>query len=711
MANTPAITLPFSPRTLTEWALPVGVVVMLLALVVPLPGLALDFLITFSMSIGILTIMVTMYLREPLEFSAFPTVILVSTLFRLVLNIATTRAILTTGHAGNVINSFGSFVLGGTETRNIVVGLIIFSILVFVNFVVITHGAKRIGEVAARFTLDAMPGKQMSIDADLNHGLITDQEARGRRRKLERESDYFGAMDGASNFVQRDAIAGIVITLINIVGGFVVGIVSMNLTPIESFNLFTRLTVGDGLVNQVPAILMSTATGIMVTNAAGDQNMSQDMLSQFGQRSDPLKITGSLLLFLGVMGIFTGMPPLPFLLLGGGLVAMALYRERSEKAAQQRAQVKPATEEAKPDIGRAQDVTQLLHVDAMELEIGYALIPLVDPDQKGDLLDRVTMIRRQTALEMGLVVPPIRIRDNIQLRPNDYAIKIRGNEVARGNVMVDRFLAMNPGEVSEEVDGIPTTEPAFGLPALWITEAQKDQAEMAGYTIVDPASVVATHLTEVIKSHGYELLGRQEVKSLLDNLKDKYAAVVDELVPDVLSVGEVQKVLQNLLRERVPVRNLVTILETLADYGGMTKDVDVLTEYVRSRLAREICATHQLPDGALAVMTLDPEVEETIQRSIHRGERTSYAVLPPDVTLRLKEGLDAEVSKAANLGYQPILLASPRVRTYLKKLVDPFFPSLVVLSHSEITPGIKLRSIGTVRLGAGRTPAPAGSEE
>ncbi len=711
MANTPAISLPFNPRALTEWALPVGVVVMLLALVVPLPGLALDFLITFSMTIGILTIMVSMYLREPLEFSAFPTVILVSTLFRLVLNIATTRSILTTGHAGNIINSFGSFVLGGTEARNIVVGLIIFSILVFVNFVVITHGAKRIGEVAARFTLDAMPGKQMSIDADLNHGLITDQEARTRRRKLERESDYFGAMDGASNFVQRDAIAGIVITLINVVGGFVVGIVSMNLSPAESFNLFTRLTVGDGLVNQLPAILMSTATGIMVTNAAGDQNMSQDILSQFGQRSDPLKITGGLLLALGVMGVFTGMPPLPLVLLGGGLVALALYRERSEKAAQQRAQVKPAAEEAKPDIGRAQDVTQLLHVDAMELEIGYALIPLVDPDQKGDLLDRVTMIRRQTALEMGLVVPPIRIRDNIQLRPNDYAIKIRGNEVAKGNVMVDRFLAMNPGEVSEEVDGIPTTEPAFGLPALWIAETQKDQAEMAGYTIVDPASVVATHLTEVIKSHGYELLGRQEVKSLLDNLKDKYAAVVDELVPDVLSVGEVQKVLQNLLRERVPVRNLVTILETLADYGGMTKDVDVLTEYVRSRLAREICATHQLPDGALAVMTLDPEVEETIQRSIHRGERTSYAVLPPDVTLRLKEGLDAEVGKAATLGYQPILLASPRVRTYLKKLVDPFFPSLVVLSHSEITPGIKLRSIGTVRLGAGRAPAPAGGED
>ncbi len=701
MANEAALRLPFSPRRVSEIALPAFFVTMLLAIVIPLPPVVLDFLITASLALGILTVMMTMYLKEAIEFSTFPTIILVSTIYRLVLNISTTRAILTTMEPGNIIKSFGSFVLGGS----VVVGLIIFIIIVFVNFVVITHGAKRIGEVAARFALDAMPGKQMSIDADLNHGLITDQEARTRRRKLEREADYFGAMDGASNFVQRDAIAGIVIALINIVGGFIIGMTQHGLSAAESFDLFTRLTVGDGLVAQIPALMISTATGIMVTNAASEEdNLSMDVLGQYAQRTDPLQITGGVLMVLALLGFWTKMPPIPLAFLGGTLLAMAYYRQRTEKEAQERAATLPAAEEPRPDVGKAQDVSQLLHVDPMELEIGYALIPLVDPEQKGDLLDRVTMIRRQTALEMGLVVPPIRIRDNIQLKPNDYSIKIRGNEVTGGNVMVERFLAMNPGEVGEEIDGVPTTEPAFGLPAIWITEDQKDAAEMAGYTIVDPASVVATHLTEVIRSHGYQLLGRQEVKSLLDTVKEKFPAVVEELVPDVLSVGEIQKVLQNLLRERVPIRNLVTILETLADYGGMTKDVDVLTEYVRAKLAREICHSHQMPDGTLPVITLDPEVEEIIQRSIHRGERASYAVLPPDITLRLKDSLQKELEKATTMNYHPLLLASPRVRTYLKKLVDPFFPSLVVLSHSEITPEIKLRSIGTVQLGTATAP-------
>ncbi len=709
----------------SEYFLPAAIVMVVVMMVIPVPVFLINFLVAISLTVAILTILITMYVKEPLEFSVFPTVILISTIFRLALNITTTRSILLNADAGQIIRTFGTFVTGGSY----VVGAIIFAIIVIVNYVVITHGAQRIGEVAARFTLDAMPGKQMSIDADLNNGLITDEQARERRKKIELEADYFGAMDGASRFVQRDAVAGIIITLVNIIGGFIIGVVMHKLTWQDAIQTYTMLTIGEGLAAAIPTLLMSSATGIMVTSAASEANLSGDIVGQMLGQPRAMYTAAGILALFSVASIFTwslGLIVPLFIMTGlvyglgyafdklgytysakhgvkaGGGKGGAAARLGAPAAAAGPAGAasdKTAPPGSIPPYATPEAVQSLLFVDPMELEIGYGLIPLVDPEQKGDLLDRVTMIRRQTALEMGIIVPPIRIRDNIQLRPNEYAIKIKGTEVAGGTLMVDYFLAMNPGNVTQEVDGIDTTEPAFGLPAKWIREANKEQAELIGYTVVDPASVVATHLTEVIKNHSYELLGRQEVQSLVDIVKERNSVVVEELIPNKLELGEVQKVLQNLLRERVSIRNLASILELLADYAGMTKDVNVLTEYVRAGLARQICRQHQMPDGTIPVITIDPRFEDTVLESVQEAGTASYPVLAPDVIDKLSKNLSAMIEKAISLNYQPIVMCSPRVRMYIRRLFERLFPSLVVLSHSEIVPDAKVRSVGMVGAG------------
>ncbi len=704
----------------TELFLPLAIVLVIIMMVIPVPVFLINLLVAASLTISIIAILVTMYVNEPLDFSVFPTLILISTIFRLALNITTTRSILLKADAGEIIRTFGSFVTGGSY----VVGTIIFAIIVIVNYVVITHGAQRIGEVAARFTLDAMPGKQMSIDADLNNGLITDEQARTRRRKIELEADYFGAMDGASRFVQRDAIAGIIITLINIIGGLIIGMAINKMPWQEAVRTYTMLTIGDGLVGAIPTLLLSTATGIMVTNAATEANLSGDMVGQLVGQPRAMYVSASILGFFGVFSIFLKAPGLTgsllfMALLVGGLAyafdKFDLGSEAAGKGAKPPGRRPSAHAAGAGGVGpkgggegaappsspvspyaSPEAVAALLYVDPMELEIGYGLIPLVDPEQKGDLLDRVTMIRRQTALEMGIIVPPIRIRDNIQLKPNDYSIKIRGTEVAQGSVMVDYFLAMNPGNVSQEIDGIETVEPAFGLPARWIREANKEQAEILGYTVVDPASVIATHLTEIIKNQAFELLGRQEVQSLIDIVKERNSVVVDELIPNKLELGDIQKVLQNLLRERVSIRNLSTIMEILADYAGMTKDVNVLTEYVRAGLARQICKQHQMPDGTIPVITIDPKLEDMVLDSVQETGTTSYPVLAPDVIENITNSLSAMMEKAVSLNYTPIVMCSPRVRMYIRRLIERLFPNLVVLSHSEITPEAKVRSLGMV---------------
>lgn len=697
----------------TELFMPAVIVLVVAMLIIPIPPFFINFFVAISITFSLLAILLTMFVNEPLEFAAFPSVILMTTVYRLALGITTTRAILAWHDAGAIIHTFGTFVIGGSY----VIGAVIFAIIMVVNYTVITHGAQRIGEVAARFTLDAMPGKQMSIDADLNNGLITDDEARARRRKIEQEADYFGAMDGAARFVQRDAMAGIIITFINLIAGFVMGMVIHGMTAMESIQTYTILTIGDGLVMAIPSLLMSTATGVMVTNAASEVNLSADIVRQMFAQTRPMGIGAGIMGVAAFGSLFLGNFQLTatvgFIALVLGALSFALGRPEVQEAIKSASTVKgkpgaprkPGAPGATPAAGEApvvppthtpEAVTSMLHVDVMELEIGYGLIPLVDPEQKGDLLDRVTMIRRQTALEMGIVVPPIRIRDNIQLKPNEYSIKIRGTEVADGTLLVDHYLAMNPGNVSQEIEGIDTVEPAFGLPAKWIREGRKDQAEMLGYTVVDPASVIATHLTEVIKNHAYELLGRQELQQLIDIVKERNSVVIEELIPTKLTLGEVQKVLQNLLRERVSIRNMVSILETLADYAPLTKDVHVLTEYVRASIGRQICRQHQMPDGTLPVITLDPRFEEVVHESVQQTGTASYPVLPPDIIQQFSARLTEAIEKAVSLNYQPIVLCSPRVRMYMRRLVERLFPQLVVLSHSEITPEAKVRSVASV---------------
>ncbi len=670
----------------------VAIIIIVVMMIIPLPTLLLDLLICLNITIALLVIMSVIYNKEALDLSIFPSLLLITTLFRLALNISSTRLILLDGFAGEVITAFGNFVVGG----NPVVGFIMFIILVGINFIVITKGSERVAEVSARFTLDAMPGKQMAIDADLNQGAITDAQAKERRIKIQREADFFGAMDGASKFVKGDAIAAIVIMMINITGGFVIGMLQRNLSAVQALQQYTLLTVGEGLVSQIPALLISTATGLIVTRAGAEGNLGADMVSQLFRNDRIFFILSGVLAFFAIV---PGLPGVPFF----ALAAFCFFIGRALKASTQAA---VAQEEAKPEAkAKAQkkkatspeNIVSLLQVDPMELEIGYSLIPLVDTGQGGDLLDRIVMIRRQCALELGLVVPTIRIRDNIQIKPNAYIIKLKGVEIAKGELMLDHYLAMNSGTVFEEVPGIETTEPAFGLPALWIPDSEREQAELNGYTVVDAVSVLATHLTEVIKSHASEILGRQEAQNLVDNLKKTNETLVKEVVPDLLTVGEVQKVLQNLLAERISIRDMETIFEVLSDYARATKDTEILTEYVRHAMARQITQAN-VQNGQLPCVTLDPALENRIAGGVQRTDHGSYVSLDPDSMKRLVTSLDTELQKLTNMGYQPIVLTSPAVRLYFRKLVERSVPGIIVLSQAEIEQSVEIQILGVVKI-------------
>lgn len=664
----------------------VAVIMVVIMMILPLPPFILDILLACNISLSLLVLLLSMNINEPLEISVFPTLLLLLTLFRLSLSVSSTRLILLHANAGNIIRAFGNFVVGG----NYVVGFVIFLILVVVQFIVITKGSERVAEVAARFTLDAMPGKQMSIDADLNAGLISEAEARQRRRQIQREADFYGAMDGASKFVKGDAIAGIIIVLIDFVGGLLIGMLGRGLDFQQSLNQYTLLTVGDGLVSQIPALLVSTATGIIVTRAASENNLGHELNIQLLSSPKTLMVTSGVLM---VFAVVPGLPFIPFFILSGlfGLLGYALWREQASTESTVAAdQARRELEERR----QPESVLSLLQVDMIELEIGYSLIPLVDSEQGGDMLDRITMIRRQCALELGIVVPVIRIRDNLQLPPNSYVIKIKGIEVGRGQLMLNHYLAMDAGSVTEHVPGEPTKEPAFGLDALWISEEHREQAEINGYTVVDSPSVLATHLTETIRNHAHELLGRQEVQTLLDSLRNEYSAVINELVPNLMTIGEVQKVLQNLLREQVPIRNLVTILESLADAAPISKDLDFLTEYVREALARQLCRQYAEND-VLLVLTLDPQWETVIVEGIEPTERGNLVSIDPRLLQRLFAVLKSTLESTALV--QPIVLVSPRVRLALKRLTERNFPSLVVLSYNEMAPEIQVQTVGMVK--------------
>lgn len=668
----------------------IGVILIIVMLVIPLPGWLLSVLILCNMSIALLVILVSMNTQEPLQFSIFPSLLLVLTLFRLGLNVSTTRSILAEADAGGVVDTFGSFVIGD----NPLVGFVVFMILVIIQFIVITKGAERVSEVGARFTLDAMPGKQMSIDADLNAGLISEQEARQRRENVEREADFYGAMDGASKFVKGDAIAGIIIVLINIIFGLIIGMTQRGLSFGEAIDTYMRLTVGDGLVSQIPALLIATATGIVVTRVSTSGNLSSDVMDQLLQYPKLLYIASGTIFALG---LFT---PINFFLTTfiAGMLALSAYllMERSkEPEIPDTAEEDAAEEQA---MKTPENVISLINLDPIEFEFGYALIPLVDASQGGDLLDRVVMIRRQLAIELGLVIPVVRIRDNIQLNPNEYRLKIRGNEVASGELLLDHYLAMSPDMGQDDIEGIDTQEPAFGLPAKWITEAVKDEAELLGYTIVDPPSVVSTHITEVIKKHAHSLLGRQETKQLIDHLEEEYPILVEEVVPEPLSVGDIQKVLANLLRENISIRNLPVIFETLADYGQMTTDTNLLTEYVRQALAPQITSQYVSHDQSLKVITVSPQLEETLMSHIQQTEFGSYLSIEPELQEKIIVNLQGEVEKMLLEAEEAIIICSPAIRMHLKQLVERYFPDVVVLSYNELESHVQVQSIGVVNV-------------
>ena len=662
-----------------------GVVSILLVMVIPLPTFLLDMLLSMDLCLALIILLVTMYNREALEFTVFPSLLLVVTLFRLALNIAATRLILGQGYAGKVIEVFGTFVTAG----NPVVGFIIFIIIMVVQFIVITKGAGRIAEVAARFTLDAMPGKQMAIDADLNSGLINEEQARTRRSKISREADFYGAMDGASKFVRGDAVAAIIITIVNIIGGFIVGIWQQGLSFQDSLLTFTRLTIGDGLVTQLPALMISTGTGMLVSRAASMSNLGEEISTQIFSYPKTLAIASAVMIFFAFI---PGFSKIPFILLAIGAASMAYsgyIRQKEEK----RKAIEP-----KPVVKGEEKVEDYLHVDPMELEIGYGLIPLVDIKQGGDLLDRITMVRRQLAGELGIVIPPIRIRDNIQLKPNEYRLKIRTIIVGKGELMSGAYLAMDPGTVTKKVRGVATVEPAFGLPALWITESQKEAADMAGYTVVELPAVLATHLTEIVKRHAHELVSRQDVKNLLDSVKENNAAVVEELIPGMLSLGDIHKVLQNLLRERVSIRDLSHILETLADVATKNKNTEVLTEYVRNGLSAQICTTFKDESSVIPVLTIDPNLEAKLESSLQETETGFRLALSPGDVGRIMEKVGAQIEKVKAKSEVPIIICSPTIRSQLKRLTETNYPDLVVLSYNEIMPGTEIRSSGMVTL-------------
>ncbi len=674
-----------------DFVFPVVVLLAVVMLIIPFPPLMLDLFIAFALSAAFVTILLAISITDPLEFSVFPTWILVATVFFLGLNVSTTRSILSIADAGLIVNTFGNVVTGG----NLVVGAVIFVIIVAVNFIVIANGTQRIGEVGARFTLDAMPGKQMSIDADLTNGLITEDEARERRRKLEQEADYYGAMDGASRFIKGYAIVGILITLVNIGAGFIIGMAQNGLSAGESAQIYTRLTIGDGLQSQLPALLMSVATGIMVTNAASDKNVSVNIIEQIANQPKAIMMAGGALFLVAMV---SGMPKLLLIPMAAIMyfigIRISSVSDRVKKETETKRQADIATQAKETP----EEVLSTMGVDPMQIEIGFSLVPLVDTQTEGDLLDRITIIRKQIANEMGIVIPPIRIRDNIQLKPSEYVVKIRGNIVARNELMTERLLAINPGTAEDELTGILTTEPAYGYPAYWITEEDRPRAEALGYTIVDPVSVLATHLTEIIRSSADEFLDRQNLQALIDRLKEDFPVVVDELLPDVLGLGDILRVCKNLLAERISIRDLLVIFETIADHIGLTKDPDLLTEYVRAALSRSITKKIQSEEGEVRVITLAPGVEILLEGSLRQTAAGQYPVLAPDVYTKFMGELVRMSNAVRDRGLRPVLLVGPKIRLPVARLLGEAIKDLSVVSYAEIVPDTKIESVGVLEL-------------
>ncbi len=664
------------------------IVAAIIMFIVPIPAWLLDVLLAFNISIALTILFGAMFSKEVLDMSFFPTMLLFTTIFRIALNVSSTRLILLYGEPGNVVKTFGEFVGGG----NLVIGGIIFIILVLVQFMVINKGSERVSEVTARFTLDAMPGKQMAIDADLNTGAIDDAEAKRRRDKIQAESSFFGSMDGAVKYVKGDATAGLIITVVNIVGGIIMGVTSLGLDVSSALSKYAILTIGDGLVSQIPSLLISLSTGILVTKGSKDADFGGILVRQLFGIPKVLYLVGAMLAFLGFVTELN-----TILFVGFGLAFIVVGRNIAGTIETAQIEQEISTEEAEAEeIRQPENVTSLLQVDPIELEFGYGIIPLADVNQGGDLLDRVVMIRRQIALELGTVVPIIRLRDNIQLNPNQYIIKIKGIQVSEGEILFDHYMAMNPGYVEEEITGIPTYEPSFHLPAIWITEGQRERAEGLGYTVVDPPSIIATHLTEIIRQHIAELLTRQDVQSLTNNLKENNPSLVEELVPKLLGIGEIQKVLQNLLKEGISIRDLLTIMETLADYATTTRDTDILTEYVRQSLKRAISTKYFSPNETTSVVTLDPKVEQEIMGSVKQTETGAFLNIDPAKARAIIDSVGNEAKKLENLGKNPIVITSPIVRMYFKRLTEDYYRDLVVVSYNEVESNVELQSVGMV---------------
>ena len=656
--------------------------------IITVPSGLLDVLLAFNIAISFTILFTCMFVKEVLDMSFFPTILLFTTIFRIALNVSSTKLILGTGDPGNVVATFGEFVGGG----DLIIGTIIFIILILIQFMVINKGSERVAEVTARFTLDAMPGKQMAIDADLNTGAITDAEAKRRRDKIQQESSFFGSMDGAVKYVKGDAIAGLLITIVNIVGGIAMGVLRQGMDVSGALEKYTILTIGDGLVSQIPSLLISLATGILVTKGSKDADFGSVLIGQLFGVPKVLYIVG---LALTVLGLATPLNTIIFVGMGMAFVMAARMIESTIETANIEAEA-DMDEVAADEIRQPENVNSLLQVDPIELEFGYGIIPLADVNQGGDLLDRVVMIRRQVALELGMVVPIIRLRDNIQLNPNQYIIKIKGIQVSEGEILFDHYMAMNPGFVEEEIAGIPTFEPSFHLPAIWITEGQRERAESLGYTVVDPPSIIATHLTEVIRQHVAELLSRQDVQNLINNLKETNPALVEELIPKMLGIGEVQKVLQNLLREGISIRDLLTIFETLADYASTSRDTDILTEYARQSLKRAISSKYFPPRETTSVVTLDPAIEQEIMKSVKQTEQGAYLALDPERTRAILKSVETEVKKMENMGRNPIVITSPIVRIYFKRLTEEYYRDLIVISFNEIGSDVELQSVGMI---------------
>lgn len=677
----------------TDLFIAFGVLAIIGVMIIPLPAMMLDIALTFSLAISLLILLTSIYVTRTLDFTSFPSLLLMTTLFRLALNVATTRLILSHGHegpsaAGGVIQAFANVIVG----NNYVTGFIIFAILVVINFIVITKGSGRVAEVAARFTLDAMPGKQMAIDAELNAGAINEQEARRRRREIEQEADFYGAMDGASKFVRGDAIAGIIITVINIVGGLLIGVMQKGLDLGTAATYYTMLTIGDGLLSQIPALIISTAAGIIVTRSSSGENMGAEVTGQLFVNPRAIYISAGVLV---VLALIPGLPTLPFLTMGGMMAGFAWIISQYKREAVAAEQKKAEEQLTAP---KKESIESMLPLDMVELEVGYGLINVVDSSKSGDLLERIASIRKQFALDLGIVVPSVHIRDNLQLAPGEYRFLIKGNKVGGGVLRPDALLAMDPGQVSEQIDGIPTKEPAFGLDAVWISTSNRERAELAGYTVVDLPTVMATHITEMIRTHAHELLGRQEASQLIENFKKTHPKVVEDLIPETLSLGGVVRVLQNLLKEQVSIRDLLTIFETLADEAARTKDLDLLTESVRKQLSRSITSKYAGEEAAVNVMTFDSKLEEMVANALLQTEQGVQLVMDPQSASRMISNIAQQIESHPEIASQPILLTSPTVRRHIFKLVSRFIPQLIVLSHNELTAEVKVQSVATVGL-------------